>query len=198
MAKDGKKIKFNPKTLIIGLLLLGLIGFYAGSLGKRTNKIKDSADKETIQELAEYDMNKKYPVTVGDVLKLHNRYMEAYYSLDIDDDDLTDMNKNVRHLYSAELLSYNSENDMLISLKKDIEVKKSEDYVMKGYDMPSASDIAFYTQDGKELATAIVKQTWSLDGEVGYLPVQYVLIKENGQWKIYAWGNTADNDKTEE
>ena len=81
----------------------------------------------------------------------------------------------------------NPENDVLVALKKSIEASKKAEYVYKSYQLPEASQIEYYTQDGVDMATLEVTITVQTEDSMGYLYEQYVLVDEGGQWKILAW-----------
>ena len=59
------------------------------------------------------------------------------------------MNKKVRQLYCTDLLVANPESDSLANLQKDIEAVKEQGYTYKMCELPEASQVQYFTKDGK-------------------------------------------------
>lgn len=188
MAKQKSGISIKSITVVI--LLIAIILFYFNYLSNRSSKQKTQREIDELTALSEYDMITEYPKTPRDVVKMHCRFFKVFYGQDLTDDDLYILNQQIRHLYSTELLAYNTEPDMLKSLKTSIENMRSEKYEYKTFLLPEASQVKNYTQNGKEMATMEVKITVDTKDSPGYLYLQYVLVKENEQWKILAWGES--------
>lgn len=198
MAGIKKSKGSTIKSIIVAIFLVALVLFYFNYLNNRSTKEKDKRKTDEIEELCDYNLDEDYPKTARDVLKLHNRYFNAFYSKDLEDEQIQKMNANTRKLYAAELCSYNTEDDMYLRLKSNIEEMDEKDCKYKSFVLPEASQIEYYTRNGDEMATAEVEISVSVDGDVGSIFMQYVLIKENDQWKILAWGESKlGNNKTE-
>ena len=58
-------------------------------------------------------------------------------------------------------------------------------------ELPEASQVETFTKDGKEMASLEVQITLNSSDEMGYFYQQYIMVKENGLWKIYGWGESA-------
>ncbi len=188
MAKQKSGISI--KSVIVVILLIAIVLFYFNYLSNRSSEQKTQREIDELTALSEYDMITEYPKTPRDVVKLHCRFFKVFYGQELTDDDLYILNQQIRHLYSTELLSYNSEPDTLKSLKKSIENMRSEKYEYKSFLLPEASQVKTYTQNGREMATMEVEITLDTKDSAGYLYLQYVLVKENEQWKILAWGES--------
>ncbi len=193
MEKTNKKKHSGIKTIIIAIILVLLVLYYFNHLSNKASVERTASQETEIEQLINYDLIGEYPNTPRDVVKLHNRYFKMFYGSDLTDDELVIMNQQVRCLYSTELLSVNSENNNLNALKKSIEESK-EEYTYKSYTLPEASQIEYYTQNDVEMATLEVIVTVEMEDSMGYLYVQYVLVEENNQWKILAWGESQMGD----
>ncbi|MGN0435761.1 MAG: DUF6715 family protein [Wujia sp.] len=195
---ENKKKKSNVKSIIVAIFLVALVLFYFNHLSDQSSQKKTQKELTELQELCEYNMIDSYPKTPRDLVKLHCRYYKVFFGQDVDDDELAELNKKIRNLYSEELLVYNSESGMLIGLKNSIKNMNAEGYSYKNYELPEASQIVYYTVNGKERATLEVKQTVDIGDTIGYLNIQYVLQKEGEQWKILAWGESTLDKTIEE
>lgn len=188
--KTKNKAVSNIKTIVVSVFLVALVLFYFQHLSNKTAERKTEEQKNELTSLCEYNMETDYPKTARDTIKLHNRYFKLFYGQKIDDDDLEVLNNKIRSLYSEELISYNPQNISFEKLKQDIEKTKKNKYTYKSYELPEASQIKYYEQNGKKMATAEVKVNVSLGKDTGYIFVQYVLVEENDNWKILAWGES--------
>lgn len=185
--------KSTLKMVILAIFFIAIILIYFNSLGNKSSEPRSEKAETEVEQLSNYDMVGNYPKTPRDVVKLHNRYLEMFYGEDsVSDDELYILNQQVRNLYSSELLALNNENTNLQNLDNSIDKMKKEGYIYKTYELPEASQIIYYTQNGVEMATMEVTVTVDMEKEksMGYLYIQYVLVKENEQWKILAWGET--------
>lgn len=190
--KQDKK-RYNIKGIIIAVLLIALVLYYFNYLSNQSSKRKTESEKAELEQLMEYNMSLDYPNTPRDVAKLHNRYFKLFYGQSLSDDELVVLNEKVRTLYSTELLAINAEITNLNGLKQNIKDMNEQGYVYKSYTLPEASQVQYFTRDGKEMASLEVAMTIGTKDGIGYRDVKYILIKENDQWKIYGWGDVQTN-----
>ncbi len=195
--KQGKK-RYNIKGIIIAILLGALVLYYFNYLSNQSSKRKTESEKAELEQLMEYNMSLDYPNTPRDVAKLHNRYFKLFYSQSLSDDELSVLNEKVRTLYSTELLAINTETLNLNNLKQNIRDMNEKGYVYKSYTLPEASQVQYYTSDGREMASLEVAETIGTNDGIGYRDVKYILIKENDRWKIYGWGDAQTNTDLEQ
>lgn len=190
--KQDKK-RYNIKGIIIAVLLIALVLYYFNYLSNQSSKRKTESEKAELEQLMEYNMSLDYPNTPRDVAKLHNRYFKLFYGQSLSDDELVVLNEKVRTLYSTELLAINAEITNLNGLKQNIKDMNEQGYVYKSYTLPEASQVQYFTRDGREMASLEVAMTIGTKDGIGYRDVRYILIKENDQWKIYGWGDVQTN-----
>lgn len=176
------------KTVIIALFLVVIVLVFFNSLSDRAGKQRTKVEASEIEMLMKYDMVGNYPKTPRDVAKLHNRYFEVFYGKGLSDEELVVMNQNIRYLYSEELLKYNDENTNLQKLKANIKSVNKAGYEYRSFELPEASQVEYYTQEGTEMATLEVKIVFNVEEGMEYMYVKYVMVKENDQWKIHVWG----------
>ena len=178
------------KTVVIAIFFVVIILVYFNSLSNDSSKKRTEKVKTELEQLSTYDMVNDYPKTARDVVKMHCRFFKMFYGETLTDDELYTMNQQIRYLYSEALVDFNDETTNLTNLKKSIEKMKNEEYTYKSYVLPEASQIQYYTQNGVEMASMEVRVTVDMEDSIGYVYVQYVLVKENDQWKIQAWGES--------
>lgn len=185
-----EKKKSIIKTIFLAVFFDVIFLVYFNSLGNKSSIPRSDKQKTEIEQLCSYDMVEDYPKTPRDVVKLHSRYFKAFYGEKLSDDEIYALNQQVRCLYSKELIGLNEENINLQSLKNSISMMEEKGYKYKSYELPEASQIKTYTRDGIYMATLEVKITVDMEDSIGYLYMQYVLVKEDDRWKIQAWGES--------
>ena len=109
------------KFVVVAIFLVAVVLIYFNHLGNRSSKRKEEATKTETDELETYDFISNYPKTPRDVVKMHCRFFKLMYGDGVSDDDLVILNQQVRNLYSQEILAFNTENDNLVNLKKNIQ-----------------------------------------------------------------------------
>ncbi|MBQ9609258.1 MAG: hypothetical protein IJV15_07445 [Lachnospiraceae bacterium] len=187
----------NFKFVFVAILLVTVVLIYFNHVGNLSSEKKKAANKTELEELVSYDMYGNYPKTPRDVVKLHCRYFKMLYGdKGITDDDLVLLNQQIRNLYASELLLINGENDNLVSLKRNIEKMKEDGYTYQVYELPEASQVKYYTKDGKDMAALEITLTINTSDGKAYMYVLYVLKKEDDKWKIYAWGAPSTSSST--
>lgn len=196
MAKDKKK-QTTVKGTIIAVVLVVLVLGYFNYLSNRSSATRSEAQKTEIEELSEYDMAAGYPKTPRDVAKLHNRYFKAFYAQELSDEELDAMNQKLRMLYCRDLLIANPEANSLEKLKTDIENVKEQGYTYKLCELPEASQVEYFTDDGREMAKLEVCITIDTGDNMAYYYRQYLMIKEEDKWKIYGWEESSASAATE-
>lgn len=185
--KKNSKLS-DLKTVVLAIFFIVIFLVFFNSLSDRAGKERTKGTATEIELLMNYDLYGNYPKTPRDVAKLHNRYFEMLYGEGVTDEELVVMNQKIRGLYSSELLLYNDENANLNKLKDNIEAVAEAGYEYRSFELPEASQTEYYTQNGKEMATLEVKIVFDVEEGMEYMYVKYVMIQENGQWKIHVWG----------
>lgn len=188
MAAEKASKPSGLKTVILAIFFVVIFLVFFNHLSNRAGEERSKELASEIELLMEYDMYGNYPKTPRDVAKLHNRYFEVLYGEGLSDEELVVMNQKIRSLYSSELLLYNDENTNLQNLKDNIGTVNEAGYEYRSFELPEASQIQYYTQEGVEMATLEVKIVFAVKNGMEYMYVKYVMINENDQWKIHVWG----------
>lgn len=194
--KDNSKSSWL-KTVIVALVFVTIFFVFFKGLNERGEERRTKETAEEIEFLMGYDIFGNYPKTPRDVAKLHNRYFKILYGKAVTEEELVAMNQKIRGLYSSQLLQHNEVNANLNQLRDNIAAVNEAGYEYRSYELPEASQIIYYTQEGVEMATLEVKIVFNVENGMEYMYVKYVMIKENDQWKIHVWGISDTMDMEE-
>ena len=186
------KMKKNSPvgTIIFCVLLAGvIIGLYV-MLTRNNEETKAEIPVESSEAdiLIKKDLNWEYPATPREVVKLYARITKCLYNDDLTDEQMEKLVKQVRNLYSYELLENNAEDEMLAYIKGEIAEYRKENKVIYSYNIDSANNVI--TLKTKVGTTAIIKMYFTLRAGAAMDRAfeEFSLIEEaNGRWKIAGW-----------
>lgn len=206
MPKQNKEISSESATnrlvryIILLVLLAGVIlGFYFYLTNHSKNSERHAEENMTeVQVLKQYDLERQYPKSIREVVKLHCRILKAIYSENLEEGDLAALNGQVRQLFAEELLTENDETEQFNDLQKEIGEFQSAGRIFVSYTIDEEDNISYQTIDGVELATIYVTCNIRENGSTNTIEEQYILKKEEDCWKILGWRGLQPEDASEE
>ncbi|MBE5924621.1 MAG: hypothetical protein E7271_09180 [Lachnospiraceae bacterium] len=181
--------KKGSKSLIVfmAVIVVLVLGFYAFSSNRTSSRKKDTNMTE-VEKLLNYNFEDNYPKTVREVVKLHCRYMKCAYNEGFTKEELYTVNKNVREIMDAELLSVNTEEAQLKGLEDDIQFYKDNKQKYVNYTLAEGSQIKYNTENGVDYARIKVAITLRVDSATVKGDQEYLLRKDDaGKWKMLGW-----------
>lgn len=168
-------------VIVIVICVCLCVGYYY----YLTNRsIKSSAPTET-EELINKDLDKTYPTTPREVIKLYNRILVCLYNEEVSGDDVEALGEQARRLFDEELLARNPEDIYLLSLETDLEEYAEEKKKIISVTVSTSKEVDYKEVNGEECA--YVEASYYIKGEkdserAGQI---YILRRdENGRWKI--------------
>lgn len=188
----------NAKIAVVIVICVGLVlGAYYYLINKNSTKTEENVKLTEVQEIITKDLNKNYPATPREVIKLYNRIITCFYNDKYSEDELYDLGDQARILFDDELLENNPRDEYFKSLKEDIEDYKDKQKTIASSAVDSSNDVVYKTVDGDECA--YVKASYFIKEENSYSRTyqMYVLRKDaDGNWKILVFyqvdGNSSD------
>jgi len=188
------KRKKSTLTTVIIMMLVGaaIIFAYRNVLKKSSDEKVQSQNTLTVLEnLLSRDMDKKYPVTAREVLKLYARIMVALYGGEgeITDEQIEGLVDMVRKMYSAELLEANSRSKQIEDAMNEIYMFRENDIAINGYQVEKAKNAITWPDGEKEYYRLLVLLNVKEKGFNAALCKQFILVKEGMVWKIVGWTN---------
>lgn len=193
---DMKKVKIG----IIVLVCIGVVvGAYYYITDKSSAKSEENVQLTEVQEVITKDLEKNYPATPREVVKLYNRIITCFYNEQYTDEELLELGDQARLLFDKELLDNNPRNDYFDSLKADIEDYHEKQKTIASSAVDSSNDVEYRTVDGDECA--YVEASYFIKEGSAYSRTyqMYVLRKDtDGNWKILVFyqvdGNATDEE----
>lgn len=184
-------------AIVCVLVVIGLFGYITWSRGHNT---ADETELTEVQKLAAMDIEKNYPATPREVVKMYNRIISCFYNSDCTEDEVTALGDQARLLFDEELLENNPRDQYFEDLKLEIEDYKSQGKTINSASVCSSNEVEFKTIDSRECAYVTVNYFISNGKAKSYERTYqtYVLRKDtDGKWKILVFYLTEGDSSNE-
>ena len=187
--KESKMVKTVVLVIFICILLLGGYAYVA----QRNVKSLKNHELKGIDRLLLYDLEKEYPHSPRDVVKLYSEMLSCVYNQKLKEDDLKNMVRQMRKLYDKELAEdiNNTEQNQINALNKEMEESGKDDHKITSFKLMEASQIEYGEVDGKQAAMVDVTYTLRYGNEYPKQSQTYILVQDDEEhWKILGWQDT--------
>ena len=187
------------KLLVLGAIMIGLLVmlYYNVSNKKKSTSEEDSTTKATVvQELLMRDLEKSYPPTPKEVVKLYCQMTQCFYNEEYTEEEFVQLALQVRNLYDDELIASKTENQYIEDLRWDVNQLRDQEIVIFSYATSASTDVEEYTKGGFKWAKLYCSFTLRQGTYVDSTNEVFLLRKDDaGHWKIYGF-KLADDEET--
>lgn len=185
-------------VIIAAVLCVGLVcgGFYL--IKQRSASSSDKVDLTDVQKLNTRDLEKDYPQTPREVVKLFNKIIRCYYNDKYTEDELKRLTEQAWKLFDSELQENNPLDEYLKSVQADVADYKERSRRISNTSVCDSNDVRYLTDNGDDLA--YVTASYFVKEKNGYTDTDemYVLRKDaDEKWKILVFYQI-EGDSTEE
>lgn len=185
----------NLAKLLGGLMFIGvilLIAFYW--LNNRPDDsvyTKEGTVNTEAQAILAKDMERNYPASVREVVRLYSRISKCWYNEKISEEEFTGLVEVQRKLFDEELLDANPLPVFTESLAGELAAAKENKKTMVNYRVQKQSSVKKWESEGNSFASIIV--CFMMKGESYEYTYEEFLLREdeNERWKIVGWQLTA-------
>lgn len=185
----GKKLVRLVGTLcLITAVVLGVFGvlnFREDDSVFSKNEVINTEAKSILEK----DMERNYPATVREVVRLYSRILRCFYNEKISEDEFNRLVEMQRKLFDDEFLESNPLDVFTNNLMAEIDAAKSKSYVMSAWRVQKQSSVETWQKDENSFAS--IKACYTMNEKtVGYTRTyEEFLLRENadGRWKIVGW-----------
>lgn len=190
-----KKVR---SAVIIILCVVAVLGGYS-FLSAKNKVTEENVELTEVQEVITKEVEKNYPTTPREVVKLYNRIITCFYNEKYTDDELYALGDKARLLFDEELLENNPRDTYFADLKTDIAEYQKIGKTIVSSAVDGSNDVVYKKVDGDECA--YVEASYFLKEKTGYSRTyqMYVLRKDaDGNWKILGFylvdGKTSNDE----
>lgn len=175
-------------TIVMILLVVGLVGFYAFLTGHAKTQAQEAV-MTPVQEVLSRDLSKNYPATVKEVVKYYTEIEKCFYNEECTEEELEQLGMKARELYDHDLLAINEVGTYLLQLKADVKNFKDAKRRISNISVAASTNVDFFSQDGFDFARIYCGYTVkeSTGQSVAEGRVYLLRRDEERHWKIYGW-----------
>ena len=183
----------NAKYVIIAIACISVIcaSFFFFMQGNQEGE----KNLTEIEKLVVRDLEKNYPKSPREVVKLYNRIVKCYYgSQTPTEKELRDLTDQMLCIMDDDLLLVNPRDEYFASVVGDINQYKRDKKQLVSTDVCSTNDVKYITDDknGEEekdnLAYVSASYFVNTDGKFSYTYQEFVLREDaDGRWKILTY-----------
>ncbi|MDE6700921.1 MAG: hypothetical protein K2K10_07930 [Acetatifactor sp.] len=183
-------------TIIISLLIVALVGYYAYLSNKDRARREESA-VTAVEAALSRDLNKDYPPTPKEVIKYYNELLRCLYNEESSQEEVEALGLKARELYDEELLEANELGGYLIRLQSDVNDYRNNNRRISNFSVASSNNVEMFEQDGYSFAKIMCGYNIMQGGQSHPSDQVYLLRKDaDRRWKIYGW-EAAENLETQ-
>lgn len=185
----GKKLaRLIGSLCLVGALLLAA---FIMLNQREDNSIfsKDEKPNTEAQSILAKDVDRNYPATQREVVRLFARISRCYHNETISEDEFRGLVEMQRKLFDEEFLANNPLDTFTNNLAAEIDAAKGRKYQMTTWRVQKQSS-AVNWQDGDNYFSSIIASFIMNEKEVGYTRTyeEFLLREdEDGRWKIVGW-----------
>lgn len=192
-----KRFQGKKGTIILGILVVMLIGYYFYVANYRTNKEEEVPAISALQSVMLRDLEKNYPPSPKEVVKYYSEITKCFYDGAYTEEELDKLAKKSRELFDAQLAAKQTDEEYLTALKYDINRFASNKWTISSYAVSPSVDVEEFTEDGYDFARLYCIYTIRQETRLVSTTEVFLLRKdENGHYKIFGW-DLAEQDKDE-
>lgn len=174
-------------TIVLAILIMGVVGYYAYLSGKSRDAANDAKMTE-IQIVLSRDLENNYPPTVKEVVKYYADIQKCLYGGAATEEEIQQLGLRARELYDEELLANNDETTNLLQLKTEVDSFQKDEKKITSISVSASNNVDTFTEDGYDFARIQCKYTIVEKGQSVPTTTVYLLRRdENRRWKIYGW-----------
>jgi len=185
----GKKLaQLIGSLCLVAVVVLGV--FLALNL-REDDSVFSKNDKENTeaQSILSKDIDRNYPATVREVVRLFSRISKCYYNETVSEEEFNDLVEFQRKLFDEEFLDNNPLDTFTNNLTAEIDAAKAKDQTMMMYRVQKQSSVVTWQDGDNHFARIIASYTMNAKGESPTRTFEEFLLREDekGRWKIVGW-----------
>lgn len=150
---------------------------------------KDEKPNTEAQNILSKDVDRNYPATVREVVRLFARISKCYHNETISEEEFQGLVKMQRKLFDEEFLANNPLDTFTNNLAAELDAAKGRKYQMVTWRVQKQSSVVTWQEGENHFASIIAGFTMN-DKDVGYTRTfEEFLLREDekGRWKIVGW-----------
>ncbi len=185
--KDKKIAQFIG---VLGLVCIAILIVFFVLNQKADDDIfskKENVSTE-VQNILSKDLERNYPATVREVVRLYSRISKCYYNESISESEFEQLITMQRQLFDEEFLDNNPLETFTNNLSSEVETIRKNEHTMISYRVQKQSSVVSW-ESGENVFSSIIASYTLKEGSEYKKTYEEFLLREdeNGRWKIVGW-----------
>lgn len=182
----GQKAKKNVTafTFVVCIIIIGILAVYYQYMKKQQLQTDVQTPTTEIEKLIAKDFEMGYPETPTEVMKLWGRVNQCMYNSSLEDGEFDSLLKQLRTMYSSELLKQNSEESHSKKFQEEINKFHKNKYKIVSYSAETGTSVRYQTINNQKCAYIRISYFINQKGDYVKTFQDFVLINESDRWKI--------------
>lgn len=185
----GKKLAQLIGTLC--LVVVVVLGVFLALNLREDDSIFSKNDKPNTeaQAILAKDVDRNYPATVREVVRLFSRISRCYHNEVITEEEFKGLVEMQRKLFDEEFLKNNPLETFTNNLTAEIDSAKAKEYQMVTWRVQKQSSVETWQDGENHFSSIIASYTMNTKGEGYTRTFEEFLLREDedGRWKIVGW-----------
>lgn len=197
--KGSSKNKIIVFVFLMILVVVGALITYYQYMKKQQKLTSEQRPTTEVEKLIAKDIENGYPETPTEVMKLWGRINQCMYNNSLNEEQIEALAKQLRLMYSTELLKQNEENEHITKLKKEVEQFTDNKNKIVNYTADTDTNVRYKTVNNQECAY-IRLSCFITQATGGYVKSyqDFILGKEDGKWKVIGFQESKQEPSSKE
>lgn len=185
--KDKKIAQFIG---VLGILCIAvLVIFFVLNQNSEDGIFATKENTSTeVQNILAKDIERNYPATVREVVRLFSRISKCYYNESISESEFEQLLLMQRQLFDEEFLDNNPLETFVNNLSSEVITIKESEQTMVSYRVQKQSSVTTWESGEYYFSSIIASYTLKTDSEYTKTYEEFLLREdEDGRWKIVGW-----------
>ena len=174
----------------LGLVCIAILIVYFVLNQKTDDDIfskKENVSTE-VQNILAKDIERNYPATVREIVRLYSRISKCYYNEIISASEFQQLVTMQRLLFDEEFLDNNPLESFVNNLSSEIEEMRKTKSTMISYRVQKQSSVVSWESGENKFSSIVASYTLKEDSEYKKTYEEFLLREdESGRWKIVGW-----------
>lgn len=174
----------------LGLVCIAILIVYFVLNQKTDDDIfskKENVSTE-VQNILAKDIERNYPATVREIVRLYSRISKCYYNETISASEFQQLVTMQRLLFDEEFLDNNPLESFVNNLSSEIEEMRKTKSTMISYRVQKQSSVVSWESGENKFSSIVASYTLKEDSEYKKTYEEFLLREdESGRWKIVGW-----------
>lgn len=185
----GKKMAQLAGSLCLVVVIILAVFLFLNQREANSIFSKEDGKNTEAQNILAKDIDRNYPATVREVVRLYSRISQCYHNQVISEEEFKALAEMQRKLFDEEFLENNPLESFTNNLSAEIEAAKAREYTMVTWRVQKQSSVENWQDGDNSFASIVACYTMSAKGEGYTRTFEEFLLREdeNDRWKIVGW-----------